>query len=142
MSTNLASILIPYKTISYESLKEEQKMCVEFANEMRMLTFGGDFPYVWYHIPNEFLPSARKNFVFDLKQKHMGKISGVPDYCFMSSRDGFFIEFKALKGKKSKNQEVFESWCASTKVDYFLCRSAKDGISLIYDRLKRINNSQ
>ena len=141
MTVNLMSLLIPYKSISHDSLKGEQKMCVEFANEMRKLTLEKRFPYIWYHIANEFLPSARKNFSFDLKQKHMGKISGLPDYCFMSEKDSFFIEFKASKGKQSENQKLFEGWCTTTKIDYFLCRSASDGILLIHDRLKRVYQS-
>lgn len=139
---NLFSILIPPSNISYAHLKEEQKICVEFANEMRVLTLCGDFPYIWFHIPNEFLPSARVNYSFELKLKHMGKISGTPDYCFLSEKDSFFIEFKVPKGKLTENQMIFESWCIEHKVPYFICFSAQEGIELIQKRLKDIYNTQ
>lgn len=131
MISNLASLLIPSKSIAYSSLKEEQKMCVEFANELRKMTLEGSMHYIWFHIANEFLPSARVNYSFELKQKHMGKISGLPDYCFLSKDDSFFIEFKTSKGRLSPNQKIFEEWCAANKVGYYVCRSAKEGIALI-----------
>jgi hypothetical protein len=141
LPAKLCSLIVPPSSITYALLKEEQKICVEFANEMRALTLQGKMPYIWYHIANEFLPSARINYSFQSKQKHMGKISGLPDYCFMSAKDSFFIEFKTIRGKQSENQKLFEEWCAMNKVDYFLCHSAKQGISLINDRLKTIYQS-
>ena len=83
MTKDLISLLLPYRGIVTSTLKPEQAMCVEFANTMRQMTLEGKLPFIWYHIPNEFLPSKRVNYSFDLKQKHMGKISGIPDYCFM-----------------------------------------------------------
>lgn len=139
MNNKLASLIIPNKAITYALLKDEQKMCVEFANEMRQLTMGKNFPYIWYHIANEFLPSSRINYSFELKQKHMGKMSGLPDYCFMSKKDSFFIEFKTIKGRQSDNQKIFEYWCVTNGVDYFLCRSAKQGIALVHERLKSVD---
>ncbi len=138
MNKKLYSLLLPNRSVSFDSLKEEQKICVEFANHMRQLTLTGQFPYIWFHIANEFLPSARTNFSFDLKQKHMGKISGISDYCFMSLKDSFFIEFKTSSGKQSDNQKMFEEWCNTKKVPYYICRSAKEGIDLVEQRLIRI----
>ncbi len=138
MNKKIFSLLLPNRSVPYDSLKEEQKICVEFANHMRQLTLTGKFPYIWFHIANEFLPSARKNFSFDLKQKHMGKISGVSDYCFMSPKDSFFIEFKTVKGKQTDNQKMFEEWCDTKKVPYYICRSAKEGIDLVEERLKAL----
>lgn len=134
MNKALMKLLLPSNAISSATLKPEQAICVEFANSMRKLTLEKKLHYIWFHIPNEFLPSARINYSFELKQKHMGKISGVPDYCFLSDRDSFFIEFKAGKGKQSPNQKVFEEWCTTQDVPYFLCRTAKDGVDLVLDR--------
>lgn len=134
MNNNLAKLLIPYKQISYASLKAEQQMCVEFANHMRQLSLNGNLPYIWFHIANEFIPTSRVNFSFDLKQKHMGKITGLPDYCFMSANDNFFIEFKTPKGRQSENQKLFEEWCKTNNIKYYLCRSAKDGVDLVQQK--------
>ena len=131
----LSKLLIPYGSIKYNSLKEEQKMCVEFANEMRRLTFANQLPYVWFHITNEFLPSKRINYSFELKQKHMGKVSGAADYCFIGKNDSFFIEFKSGKIKQTDNQKYFEEWCASNTVDYYLCRSAEEGRYYVNQRI-------
>jgi hypothetical protein len=139
MNKELMGLLLPYKGIGTSTLKPEQAICIEFANAMRQLTLENRLPYIWFHVPNEFLPSSRVNYSFELKQKHMGKFSGIPDYCFMSPNDSFFIEFKAGKGKQSPNQVVFEKWCAANKVSYFLCRSARDGVDLVQNRLKAIN---
>lgn len=136
MDNNLASILLPAHPISYAYLKDEQKICVEFANEMRQLTLEGHMPYVWFHVANEFLPSPKVNYSFESKLKHMGKIAGVPDYCFLAEKDSFFIEFKTEKGRQTHTQKIFEKWCATTKVDYFLCRSAREGIDIVRSRLE------
>jgi hypothetical protein len=131
MNKDLIALLLPYKGIVTSTLKPEQAMCVEFANTMRQMTLEGKLPFIWYHIPNEFLPSKRVNYSFDLKQKHMGKISGVPDYCFVGKKTSFFIEFKAGKGRLTSNQITFEKWCHTTGVSYHLCRSYKDGLEIV-----------
>lgn len=139
VSKGLMELLIPSHVICSTKLKPEQAICVEFANTLRQLTLENKLSYVWFHIPNEFLPSTRVNYSFERKQKHMGKISGVPDYCFMSSKDCFFIEFKAGKGKQTPTQIVFEEWCAAKKVPYFLCRTSTEGINVVMNRLKVVN---
>lgn len=138
MTNDLASLLLPPKSISYASLKDEQKICVEFANEMRQLTLEDKLPYVWFHVANEFLPSARVNYSFESKLKHMGKMAGVPDYCFLGKGDSFFIEFKAGKGRQTPTQKIFEKWCAATSVEYFLCRSAREGIDVVRSHLENV----
>jgi hypothetical protein len=138
MDANLVSLLLPTQSISYAYLKDEQKICVEFANEMRQLTLEGNLPYVWFHIANEFLPSSKVNYSFESKLKHMGKMVGVPDYCFLSENDSFFIEFKTAKGRQTPTQKIFENWCATNKVDYFLCRSAREGIDIVRSRLEQV----
>lgn len=139
MNKALMELMIPYKKITASSLKPEQAICIEFANTMRQLTLENKMPYVWFHVPNEFLPSSRINYSFDLKQKHMGKFSGIPDYCFIGKNDSFFIELKAVKRKQSPNQKVFEEWCIANKVPCFLCFSAKQGTDIVLSRLKTIN---
>lgn len=131
MLINLASLLLPNKSISYASLKEEQKMCVEFANGLRQMTLEGKLPYVWFHISNEFLPSRQVNYSFELKLKHMGKIAGVPDYCFVGEKGSFFIEFKSLKGRQTDCQKKFEEWCKMMGIGYYICRSAKAAFDIL-----------
>lgn len=136
--TDLLKLLLPNQTLGSKTLKPEQLICVEFANSMRQMTLENNIPYVWFHIPNEFLPSARVNYSFENKLKHMGKIAGVPDYCLLSHKDCFFIEFKAQKRPQTPAQKLFEKWCADKNVSYFLCRTAQEGINLVIDRSKSI----
>jgi hypothetical protein len=142
MNKELMELLLPSKSIGVSNLKPEQAMCVEFANTMRKLTLEKNLSYIWFHIPNEFLPSTRVNYSFELKQKHMGKMSGVPDYCFIGEKDSFFIEFKAGKGKQSPNQKVFEGWCAAQDVPYYLCRSANEGAAIVLQRESSLNKKR
>jgi hypothetical protein len=130
MNNEIMALLIPYRQICHSTLKPEQKICVDFANEMRHLTITGKLPFIWYHIPNEFLPSQRRNYVFDLKQKHMGKVSGTPDYCFVGEKS-FFIEFKTRTGQQSPAQKTFQKWCEAQGIGYHICRSAEEGESVV-----------
>jgi hypothetical protein len=131
MFGELYEILCPYKAIDFYSLKPEQKICVEFANQLRKLTYENNLPYIWFHIPNEFIPTKRLNYSFDLKQKHMGKISGTPDYALLSPKKSFFIEFKTKRGSQSPNQVIFESWCKEKEILYHLCTSSDEALSLL-----------
>ena len=139
INKSLMELLLPSHSITTSKLKPEQAICVEFANSMRQLTLEHKLSYIWFHIPNEFLPSTRVNYSFEKKQKHMGKISGVPDYCFLAEKDSFFIEFKAGKAKQSPSQKVFEEWCATHGVPYFLCRTSIEGVNLVLQRSKLIS---
>jgi hypothetical protein len=134
MTTDIIKILLPYQKVKWDSLKPEQKICVEFANSLRALTLEGKLPYIWYHIPNEFLPSTRVNFTYDLKQKHMGKISGAPDYCFVGKGDGFFIEFKTSRESLTSSQKIFRNWCEIVGTDYYVCQSAQEGMKIVKER--------
>jgi hypothetical protein len=136
MNKDLINLLLPYKGIVTSTLKPEQAMCVEFTNTMRQMTLEGKLPFIWYHIPNEFLPSARRNYSFELKQKHMGKISGVPDYCFLGKEKGFFIEFKLPNAKQTECQKSFEKWCQLVGVEYHLCRSYQEGLEIVKGHIK------
>lgn len=136
MNNEIMKILLPYKAIPTRMLKPEEGMCVEFANSMRQLTLENKLPYVWFHVPNEFLPSKRVNYSFDLKQKHMGKISGVPDYCFLGKNNSFFIEFKSPKGKQTPSQKLFEEWCTLKNINYHLCKSYREGMEIVEKYIK------
>lgn len=135
MISDLVQILMPYKPVSHAGLKPEQKICVEFANAMRELSLGNKLPFIWFHVPNEFIPPTRKNYSFDLKQKHMGKITGTPDYCFVGKERSFFIEFKAGKAVQTPQQKLFDEWCDSVDVEYLLYRSSQSAIKGVLERI-------
>lgn len=104
-------------------------MCIEFANYLRQITLRKDnsFPYVWFHVPNQF---GSYKPVFGIKQGWMGRIPGVPDFCFIGDKS-FFIEFKTPKGKTSKEQEIYIEWCKEFGIEVYICRSFEEGKEVI-----------
>lgn len=129
---NLIKILLPNKNISFYKLKPEQKICIDFANYLREQTLSKEFPYVWFHIPNEF---SSYNAVYGLKQGWMGRISGAPDFCFLSKNNNFFIEFKTKTGRQNPSQKIFQEWCTINQINYLMARSCEEGIKIIEDFL-------
>jgi hypothetical protein len=128
---------LPIRGISYSKLKEEEKICVEFTNSLWKLEMEGKVPYIWCHIPNEFYTNKQVSgiggMLFGNKLTQMGKIKGAPDYVFVGKNGSFFIEFKSLKGKLSEEQKIFNGWCEFKEIDYFVCRSAKEGLDIILE---------
>ncbi len=118
--------------VSYRALKPEQKICVEFTNYLKEKTLKGNFPFIWFHIPNEFhRKKLNEGGYFGSIQTAMGRISGAPDYCFISSHKSFFIEFKTRSGKLSTSQKFFERWCLDKNIHYAICRSSQEGIEIV-----------
>lgn len=125
--TELAKILIPKRNL-YVKLKEEDLMCVQFAAYVRQLSLENKLPYVWFHIPNQL--SGTYKPIFGLKQSWMGRMSGIPDYCFMGEKS-FFIEFKSKKGKLSPGQVIFEKWSKHCGVPFYMCKSFEEAKEII-----------
>lgn len=120
------------QSVCFNRLKPEQKICVEFSNYLREKTIKENFPYVWFHVPNEFYrDSKNKGGLFGNILAAMGRIPGVADYCFVGKNNSFFIEFKTKSGKLSPSQKFFEKWAIEKEINYFICRSAKEGIEVI-----------
>lgn len=122
-------------------LKAEQKICVAFSNYLRERTIKGDFPFIWFHVPNEFYRNYSKNsHLFGSICTAMGRISGVADYCFVGNKNSFFIEFKTEKGTLSPNQKFFQNWAKDKKINYFICRSVQEGIATVCECEENFKN--
>jgi len=122
-------------------LKAEQKICVAFSNYLRERTIKGDFPFIWFHVPNEFYRNSSKNSkLFGSICNAMGRISGVADYCFVGKKNSFFIEFKTEKGTLSPNQKFFQNWAKDQKINYFICRSLEEGIATVHQCEENLKN--
>lgn len=129
VKTNLLKILIPKKDLGHIRIGEEDRICIQFANYLRQLTLENNFPYIWFHVPNQI---GGYKPIFGLKQGWMGRHPGVPDFCFMGSKS-FFIEFKTSKGKLSPYQEIFIEWCSDADITVHICRSFEEGKKIIDD---------
>lgn len=139
ISFELMKLLIPapLKNSSRIKIKSEQQMCIQFANHLRSLTLEKDFPYVWFHIGNEF---SSYNAVYGILMSWMGRIAGVPDYCFLSGKDSFFIEFKSEKGKMSVKQKFFERWANSKGLFIYEFRTCKEAIEFVERKAEEFKN--
>lgn len=125
LKTDLLKLLIPKNKLGSLKLGEEDQLCVKFAQYLRELTLQHDFPYIWFHVPNQF---AMERPLFGLKQSWMGRIAGIPDYIFLGKKS-FAIEFKSSKGKLSLAQEVVQKWFADNEINFYVANSfeiAKD----------------
>ncbi len=118
----LVPILLPRKEMLIT--KGEAAICAEIAGYLKVESIYGRLPYVWYHVANEWAGQNRP--VYGAKQTTMGKIAGIPDYCFMGKYNSFFIEIKTGRGKLSEQQEIVKRWCDDVGVPHYVCRSLKD----------------
>lgn len=105
----------------------EERICIDFADELRFKTLQGDFRAVWLHIPNE----AKRHPITALILKAMGIMTGAPDYVFCWKGGCGFIEFKSGKGKQTEWQKYFQSWCEYAGIPYVVCRSVADGTATL-----------
>lgn len=124
---DLFKILVPTKKLGALKLKEEDQMCIQFANYLRELTFNTDFPFVWFHVPNQF---ASQHPIFGLKQSWMGRIAGIPDYIFLG-KNSFGIEFKSSRGKLSSSQEIVREWFENKQINFYIACSFNEAIDII-----------
>lgn len=121
---NLTSLLLPSFNPP-RGLKGEEALCVEIANYLRQMSLNcHDFPYVWFHVPNQFAGTYKGRFGALLTW--MGRIAGTPDYIFLGNDVCFFVELKTSTGVQSDVQKMFEQWAKNKRVSYYIVRSLKD----------------
>lgn len=114
-------------------LDPEDEICYEFAERVRYLQLEDMCrkEFVWTHIANEFAGKSRP--VFGMKLKAVGKVTGWPDYVFMSDDVGLAIEFKDKGGSQSDSQRKVQKWFELSGVDYHVARSADEGVKILVD---------
>jgi hypothetical protein len=132
---DLIKLLIPSHKLGKLKLKTEDQLCVEFANYLREITLEKNFPFLWFHVPNQFAISRP---IFGLKQSWMGRIAGIPDYVFLGQHS-FVMEFKSTKGRLSTMQEIVRKWCELINVPYYIVKDingAKEIIKKEWEKIK------
>ena len=108
-------------------LKEEDRMCVDFYDEIRALAFEGRLNAVIIKVANE----GKRGRVQAAVAKYMGLITGASDYAVLTERWGGVMEFKAKSGKLSGPQKDFFLWCDSQGVRRATCYSKHAGITFL-----------
>lgn len=87
-----------------------------------------------YHIPN----GGARNAVTGAMLKAEGVMPGVADYHLPVARGGYhslYIELKAIGGRQSQSQKVFELIVKSEGNQYVLAHGAGEAIEAIMDYL-------
>lgn len=105
-------------------LEKENLLTFEIVNWLREQTLCTDFPFIWFHVANEF--SGTINKFFGARLRALGKLPGIPDLIFMAKDKCILIEIKFDKGKLSKNQVIFKEWAQSKEIPYFVVYSLND----------------
>ena len=105
-------------------LGPEDRIAIEFANELRKASLEGRLRCIWMHCPNEGKRSSAAGAI----ARALGLIPGTPDYLFMSSKGSFALECKAPGGKQNENQKDFEQWCEAQRVPYQVFYTAAQGL--------------
>lgn len=133
LKIDLLKLLIPKTKLGSLKLGEEDQVCIRFAQYLRELTLQHDFPYVWFHVPNQF---AMERPLFGLKQSWMGRIAGIPDYIFLGEHNCFSIEFKSSKGKISSAQQLVQKWFAHKNINFYIAYNFEEAKKIIMNEWK------
>jgi hypothetical protein len=120
------------QTAPKSNYKNEDKICVEFQNEMKCLLLENKLNCLWFHVANEgafggegFRP------MYGEKLKRMGKAKGMFDYIFLSQNGSAMIEFKYNKNKMTPSQVVVKDWADKLKIHTFVAYSAVEAIKFL-----------
>lgn len=130
---DLVKLLIPSHKLNLK-LKDEDALCVQFANYLREITLEKNFPFLWFHVPNQI---AVNRPIFGLKQSWMGRIAGIPDYVFLG-RNSFVMEFKSSKGRLSPSQQVVKTWCERLGLQFYVVKSMEEAKKIVLDEWEKL----
>lgn len=109
------------------NVKEEERICIEFADLLRALHITGGYKGIFGHLANE----GKRHPLTGLIMAAMGMIPGSPDYFFMGPWGHGVIEFKAPKGTIQATQRLYQDWCDVHQVPHAYARSAKEGLAVL-----------
>ena len=115
---------------------EEDIIQINFFNMVRQLNIK-ELALI-HHIPN----GGKRNLREAVKFKRLGVLSGVADVFLPLARqsfNGFYIEFKAIKGVQSKAQKEFENQVKANGYKYIVCRDAMTAINEVLKYVKTVN---
>src|SRR5574343_417552 len=120
------------KVASKSTYKNEDKICVEFQNEMKCLLLENKLNCLWFHVANEgayggegFRP------MYGEKLKKMGKAKGMFDYIFLSQNGSAMIEFKYNRNKMTPSQVIVKDWADNLKIPTLVANSSEEAIRFL-----------
>ncbi len=110
-------------SVARQRLKPEEVLACGVAGACRAWTLEGRLDAVWSHIANELGGGTKFARIRYAIAKHMGLISGAPDFFFVGRSGAVVIELKSKTGRLSDNQKDWRTWCEAQNVPYYVCRS-------------------
>lgn len=108
-------------------IEPEQRLCIEFADILRVETVSNRLNGIWTHVANE----GKRHKIVALILKAMGLISGAYDYWFIKKDGGLIIEFKVKPNGPTENQTYFGLWADSQQVPRYYCYSIEEALALL-----------
>lgn len=109
------------------NLRPEERLSINFANELRAMALTGSLRAVWFHPANELIGRTSSGARAAVARA-MGLIPGVGDFILMGDMRNLALEAKIGKGKLSEGQSDFQMWCEATNVPYRIFRTVEEGI--------------
>lgn len=114
-------------------IEPEQRVCIEFADRMRLHVLEGRYNGIWGHLANE---GKRHQIVAQILLA-MGMIPGCTDYFFMWTRphkhfnnqsvlDCGVIEFKSSGGVIQETQKLYAAMCQHFDIPHAYAYSADE----------------
>lgn len=113
---------------SSRDLKPEEAICVQFAAYMREMSITGRCRHVWFHVSNE--GSSKGKALWGMRQRNMGKFSGVADYVFLGD-PCLALEIKNGNKRLQDSQETFKRWCGDCGVIFRLASSYQEAVDIV-----------
>jgi hypothetical protein len=108
----------------YAKLGPEDRISIEFANQLRAWTLEGRLKAVFFHAANEVGGGTKNAAIRYAVAKALGLITGTYDFTFLSDRGAWVIEMKAGKNRPTDGQKDFAAWCDMHGVKNAVCYSA------------------
>lgn len=118
----LLSLLWRPKIPMHMRLGDEDRICVQAADYLRLLCLEESKKLVWFHPANE----GKRHRLIALLLKAMGLIPGTPDIVILWGNGCGLIELKSKKGRQNDNQKYFQAWAEYCGVPYAVCRSVDE----------------
>jgi hypothetical protein len=122
--------------------QSEDEICAGFVTALRDLETYNQIinpeAFMWFHIPNGQRAggNATSRAIAGARDKRLGALRGVPDYCFhWSTEDGTpwvgYLEAKTLIGTLSPEQKAFRAYCLKTGVPFDVFRTVQRGLQIL-----------
>lgn len=104
----------------------EDKLTNEIAIFLKIAVLEGKLKGVFFHVPNESVSKTKRDMLRIMKKKHLGMISGAPDFIIVTQDKTLFIELKTHKGRQSEFQKMFQEWSEKNGIQYYIVRSVEE----------------